>query len=65
MNQNRWKSPVVWTSIIAIVVLIGGNYGIWSLIGMEETLFTDIANLIISVLVMVGILNNPTDKEEW
>ena len=63
MTQNRWKSKVVWTTIIALVILLGGNYGLWDAIGMTSDTFQDAAELILSVLVAVGIINNPTDSE--
>lgn len=62
MIQNRLQSKVVWTTIIALVVLIGGNYGLWDAIGMTSETFQSAADLILSVLIAVGILNNPTDS---
>ena len=65
MTQSRWTSKVVWTTIIALVVLLGGNYGLWDLIGMTSETFQTAANLILTVLVTVGILNNPADAEKF
>lgn len=63
--QNRWKSKVVWTTLIALVVLVGGNYGLWDAIGMTSETFQSAANMILAVLVSVGIINNPTDSENY
>lgn len=63
--QNRWKSPVVWASVVGIIVLILNNYGLWEIFGMTETFLNDLTNAVISVLIMIGILNNPTDREDW
>ena len=65
MEQNRFKSKVVWTSILAIVALVMNNYGLWQFIGMNEEVFTSLVNMVLGVLVLVGVLNNPTDKENW
>lgn len=65
MEQNRWKSKVVWASIAAIVALLMTNYGLWQFIGMEEGVFTQLVEMILSVLVLVGVLNNPTDNQNW
>lgn len=63
MTQSRWKSSVVWTTIVSLIVILIGNYGLWEYIGMDSEVFQKVANLILSILVMVGILNNPTNKE--
>jgi len=65
MKQNRWKSKIVWTTVIALIVLLGGNYGLWDAIGMTSDVFQTAANLILTIAVAVGIVNNPTDKESW
>lgn len=65
MKQNRWKSKVVWLTIIALVLILGDNYNLWAVIGMTNEVFQKVADLILAVLVGVGILNNPTDKENW
>ena len=65
MTQSRWTSKVVWTTIIALVVLLGGNYGLWDLIGMTSETFQTAANLVLTVLVAVGIINNPSDAEKF
>ena len=64
MTQNRWKSKIVWTTIVALVVLVGGNYGLWNYIGMTSEVFQQAANLVLTVLVAVGIINNPSDSEK-
>lgn len=61
MEQNRFRSPVVWTSIIALIVSILLQLGV---IG-DGTQITQISATIIELLCVVGILNNPTDKEHF
>lgn len=61
MEQNRFRSPVVWTSIIALVVSILMQLGV---IG-DGTQITQIAATVIELLCVIGILNNPTDKAHF
>lgn len=65
MTQSRWKSKIVWTTILSLIVLVGGNYGLWDAIGMTSETFQQAANLVLTVLVTVGILNNPSDAEKF
>ncbi len=63
--QNRWKSWVLWSALIAQVVLIGQLTGIWSAIGLESGLIAEVLMAILGVFVIVGVVNNPTDKTDW
>lgn len=65
MTQNRWKSPWVWTSLAAVFILLMNNYGLWQFIGMEEVVFKDLLNLVLVFLASIGVVNNPTDSQEW
>ena len=61
MTQNRFKSKVFWVGIVSIIVLVGGNYGLWDVIGMTSETFQALANLVFATLGTIGVLNNPTD----
>ena len=65
MEQNRWKSKIVWTTLVALIVLIGGNYGLWDAIGMTSETFQTAADLVMTILIAVGIINNPTDSVKF
>lgn len=58
---NRLKSPVVISNIVGAVVMVLINLGI---IDTGDTI-QSIANAAIGILIAVGVLNNPTDKENW
>lgn len=62
---NRLKSKTVWVTFIALIMLLGGNYGLWDAIGMTAETFQTAANLVLTILVGIGILNNPTDSEKF
>ena len=60
-KQNRFKSKVFWAGIVSIIILVGGNYGLWDVIGMTSETFQTLANLVFAALGTIGVLNNPTD----
>lgn len=57
--QNRWKSKVVWVSVIAQLVSMLIVLGVID-IGMGEAVNT-VAASVCELLVLFGVLNNPTD----
>ena len=61
MDQNKLKSPVVWAAIVAQVLAILLLVGV-----IGEELSDTITAVVVGVLqiaVMVGLLNDPSDKE--
>lgn len=58
MEQNRFRSPVVWGSIVALVVSLLLQLGV---IG-DGSMITEVCATIIELLTIIGILNNPTNK---
>lgn len=65
MKQNRWKSPVVWASIAAQVLVILQIAGVWERVGIPESLVSDLVAAIIQLAVLGGVLNNPTDPNGY
>ena len=63
MEQNRFRSPVVWISLATLIVGLLMQVG---LIGdSENKQIMQIVGTIIEMLTVVGILNNPTDKKNF
>lgn len=63
MVQNRFKSKYLWAAIAAQVLAILMITGI-----IDTALSTQIEQVItglLQILVMLGILNNPTDGVKW
>jgi len=60
--QNRWKSPVFWSAIVAQVISIGQLTGVWSKYGIDTGMLGDVVAGALQIGVLVGLLNNPTDK---
>lgn len=61
MNQDRFKSKLMWSSIIAQILSILVALGVINT-GMSETLNTVCVG-ILQVLVFLGVLNNPTSAD--
>lgn len=61
MQQNRFKSWPLWVSIAALVVFCVKEF---AGIDISETV-NGILNVALPVVVGLGIINNPTDKENW
>ncbi|MEE1200809.1 MAG: hypothetical protein U0L09_09160 [Christensenellales bacterium] len=58
--QNRWKSKVLWISVAAQLV------SLLMVLGMIDTGMGNAINGVVvslcEMLVLFGVLNNPTDK---
>lgn len=61
--QNRLKSKIVWMSIISMIFLILNQFGILSNIQLEA--LKNVADVVLSALVIFGILNNPTINNKF
>jgi len=62
MKQNRLLSPVLWTSFIMFAI---NHFGLQYYLGLEATAFQTIIDSVIQILIVVGIVNDPTSKEKF
>lgn len=62
---NRWKSKIVWSSSFALILIILGSLGLYEKIGITEDKLKTVVDSILSLLVVLGILNNPTTTEKF
>ncbi|HWQ88663.1 MAG TPA: phage holin [Desulfitobacteriaceae bacterium] len=65
MNQNRFKSPIAWGALIALVLFVLKTYSLLQPIGLTEDSFKELTTLIFTAATAFGILNNPTSKDEF
>jgi uncharacterized membrane protein len=65
MTQNRFKSKVFWTALIAQLISIMGYLGLWEKWGIMPGQVETVVASVLQVLVLFGILNNPTDSENF
>lgn len=63
MKQNRFKSPILWIAILAQVTVVLQLTGLVTISEIE--LINGIATAVIQTLVLIGILNVPTDPKEF
>ena len=63
--QNRFKSKVVWMATFSFILLILKNYGLLEPLGLTVESYNEITTAITGVLVLMGILNDPTRKGEF
>ena len=63
--QNRLKSKVLWAAVVALLTLIMGNYGLYQYIGMTEEVFAVAADMVLGIFVLLGVINNPTDSQNY
>jgi len=61
--QNRLKSKIFWAAIAAQIVTILILMGVINT-GLGDTINQIIA-IVLQILVTFGVLNNPTDKENF
>ncbi len=59
MEQNKWKSPVVWVTLATAVI----GFLVNTLeLNIDSELVLAMVNACVTLLVGFGILNNPTNK---
>ena len=61
MKQNRFKSWALWLSVAALAVYVVKT--VWGLDISEQV--NGLLDVLLPVLVAFGIVNNPTDKENF
>lgn len=61
MDQNRLKSPIVWTAVVAQILAMLVVLGVIDT-GLSDTL-NAVAVSVLELLVAFGVLNNPTNKQ--
>ena len=61
MTQNRWRSPVLWSGVVAQVVSLLILLDVIDT-GMGDTI-NQVAAGILQLLALFGIINNPTNPE--
>lgn len=65
MKQNRFKSPVFWGAVAAQIISLGQLAGLWQRYGIDTGALGDVVAGVLQLGVIVGLLNNPTDKVDW
>jgi len=62
MKQSRWKSPVFWGAVVAQILSLGQITGIWAKYGIDTGMVGDVAAGVLQLMVLFGVMNDPTNK---
>ena len=57
--KNRYKSWVLWAAVASLLIFILKTY-----CGIIIPQVDVLVNMVLSIMVMVGIVNNPTDPDK-
>ena len=61
MTQNRFRSWALWLAIAALIVFCVKEFA-----GVDiSSPVNEIMNLALPILVAFGVINNPTDRENF
>ncbi|MEG0766539.1 MAG: hypothetical protein RR482_02380 [Clostridia bacterium] len=63
MEQNRFKSVVTWTAIVSFVLSMLVTTGV--ILPDASQAITGAVSGVLNMLVVFGVLNNPTDKTRF
>lgn len=64
-TQNRFKSKVLWAAVIAQVVSLMQLTGAFQALGLDAGVIGNVAAGVLQLLVLLGVLNSPTDPENF
>lgn len=61
MEKSRFKSYGLWLAVAALIPMILQGFGL----NVLPDNYKEIVIAILGILVMAGILNNPTTEDKW
>ena len=64
-KQNRFKSWALWVSVLGSIWVIMSAFGVTEKLGISEGTFKSITDSIGAILIAFGVLNNPSDPENF
>ena len=62
MEQNRFKSPVVWAAVVAQILTILIVLDVIT-VAQQETI-NQVVAAVLQLLIAFGVINNPTTKDK-
>ena len=65
MEQNRLKSWVTWSAIVAQIIAILQLSGVFEKIGIATEQVEQVIGCVLQLLVLFGVLNNPTSADSF
>jgi len=65
MKQNRFRSWALWVSVLGAVWTILSAFGLPEKWGISDNTFTTVLDCVGAILIAFGIMNNPTDRDNF
>ena len=63
MEQNRFKSPVVWAAVVAQILTILIVLDVINVAQQES--INQVVAAVLQLLIAFGVLNNPTTQDKF
>jgi len=60
MTQSRWRSPVAWSAVAALLFFVTKTWFGFEIPGWDEFI-----SLVIAAGIALGIFNNPEKRDEF
>ena len=65
MQQSRFRSKAAWASLLSLVGLCLANFGSYERLGITSEVWQTLTTALLATLTAFGVLNNPTDGENF
>ncbi|NCB75404.1 MAG: hypothetical protein EOM51_11800 [Clostridia bacterium] len=63
MEQNRFKSPVVWAAVVAQILTVLIVLDVIN-VAQQETI-NQVVAAVLQLLIAFGVINNPTTQDKF
>jgi uncharacterized membrane protein len=60
-TQSRWKSAILWSAIVAQLIALLQLTGAFKAMGLDAGYIGNVCATILQLLVIIGVINNPSD----
>lgn len=65
MKQPRWKSKVLWASVLAQIVSLLQLLGVFQKMGVDAGTVGNAIAIVLQIFVTFGVLNDPTISDHF
>ena len=63
--QPKWRSKVMWSAVVSQLYIIADVVGLWDTVGLEKNVVVTIVTAILALLVIVGVVNDSGNAQDW
>jgi uncharacterized membrane protein len=63
-TQSRWKSAILWSAIVAQLIALLQLTGVFAKMGLDAGYVGNVCATVLQLLVIIGIVNNPSDSQK-